>query len=119
MYHLNQAWRTLTEPCHKAAKAVGSYLDALHKAALLPHDLEFIEHSCDVLRKSLDLSMSGDLFCYKASCPCKSDAVFNTPRRLQQENESIRKQQMTFICIDCLKTDGESKKTGACRLSHA
>ncbi|RFU73355.1 btb poz domain-containing [Trichoderma arundinaceum] len=35
MSPLNKDWYTLTEPCYKAAKAVGSYLNSLHKAFLL------------------------------------------------------------------------------------
>lgn len=60
--------------------------------------------------------MFGAIYCSKPGCICKSD-ILNSPK-LQQEVESIRKHQMRFICIDCLKTDGDSKKAGACRLFH-
>jgi hypothetical protein len=120
MHPLYQEWHTLTVPCYKAAKAIGSYLKSLHKACLLPYDLDFAEHRFyDMLRKAPKLSMPlGEIFCSNPSCSCKSDVLHNVPK-LRQEVESIRKHQTTFICIDCLRTNGDSKRIGACCFFHA
>jgi hypothetical protein len=117
----NWNWQTLTKNCYRAAKAVGSYFNALRTAEILPYDLDFTEHRfCDLIRKASHLpyiSVS-QYTCSVYQCGCEKESIYNLSSKLQEEVRFIKQQQGTFICLDCLKTDERSKK-GNCRISHS
>jgi len=122
MAPVNRNWKTLTEPCYNASKAIGGYFNSLRLAALLPYDLEFTEHRFyDLIEKALKLpkvSIS-KYSCSDYGCQCKNEPTYNLSRDLQQAARTLNQQCKTFICLDCLKSDGSSKDQGKCRISHS
>ena len=122
MAPVNWNWQTLTTGCYRAAKAVGGYLNALRSAKLLPHDLEFTEHRfCDLIRKASNLPYIsvGQHKCSIYNCHCDGESNYNLSTKLEHEALRIQQQCRTFICLNCLKTEGRSKDEGKCQISHS
>jgi hypothetical protein len=122
MAPVNWNWQTLGTGCYCAAKAVGSYLNSLRSATILPHDLEFTEHKFyDLIKKASNLPYisASQHICSSRKCVCGDESSYNLSSKLQVENLRIKQQCESFICLDCLKTDGRSKDGGKCRISHS
>jgi hypothetical protein len=122
MAPVNWNWHTVAKGCHCAAKAVGNYFHSLCIAMILPHDLEFTEHRfCDLIGKVSNLPSTSvsQYLCSRYACECRKESTHNLSTNLQHEVGLINQRQRTFICLDCLKTDGRSKEEGKCRISHS
>ena len=122
MAPINRDWKTLTQACYGAAKAVGSYLNSLRTLGILAQDLEFTEHKfCDLILNvsQLPYISTSQYQCSQYRCHCEHDSLYSLTSDLKNEVRLIEEQQKTLICLDCVKTDGKSKDQGKCRISHS
>lgn len=54
--------------------------------------------------------------CDRAQCRCRSSEM-SVGRKLREEREAILEWK-PGVCLDCLRTQGESATQGRCRVSH-
>ncbi|KAK1977610.1 hypothetical protein LZ30DRAFT_773352 [Colletotrichum cereale] len=119
-------WDISQNPCVRSVKALGVYVDILHKSNILPKDIDFATHKfCKLLETAgnLPIIAMAQFPCIreKGVCGCRSSKYIN--RNLSQEvkNEAkkILQQKRIFNCLDCLKSQGTSGKAQLCRVPHS
>jgi len=127
MAPLNKDWVSLSDGCFRAAKAVGAYVKRLRSCGLMPHDLSFSRHKFASLFSSGSHDMmvpspitTEDYTCSLYNCRCKADLRQHVPLTdcLRRQVNELREQKDSFVCLDCVKTDGQSKTDGKCRRKH-
>lgn len=119
---LNREWKTLSDGCFCAAKAVGCYFYSLRSAKVLPQDLGFEEHKFgDLIKKATNLPpiSATEYRCAKPSCECQSEPTECLGDELYNEALFIKHVAKTFICLSCLKAGGRAKDKEKCRMYHS
>ncbi|KAF6826044.1 hypothetical protein CPLU01_09877 [Colletotrichum plurivorum] len=118
-------WDTSDGTCSRASKALGFYVETLHKSDLLPRDIDFTKHKfCNLLDTAVSLPKitMKDFPCMRevGVCQCRSNRYINRnlTGELEREAGKIIQQRRVFNCLDCLKTGGVSGKEETCRVPH-
>ncbi len=112
--------------CDAASVTVGNYLLLLDRHYLSPWKDQFETDSFDqILHRATAVgtaeqanSLYQASYCHFRSCPCRSIPTrFNLAKILRDGVESSHKWKL-WLCLDCVKTDGEAYRTKACRVEH-
>ncbi|KAL0945021.1 uncharacterized protein CTRU02_202908 [Colletotrichum truncatum] len=118
-------WDTSDNVCSRASKALGYYVETLHKSDILPRDIDFSKHKfCNLLDTAVSLPKitMKDFPCMRevGVCQCRSNRYFsrNLGGEIEKEARKIIQQRRVFNCLDCLKSQGVSGKEESCRVPH-
>ncbi|KAK1843432.1 hypothetical protein CCHR01_13927 [Colletotrichum chrysophilum] len=119
-------WDTSDAACSRASKALGYYVETLHKSDLLPRDIDFSKHKfCNLLDTAVSIQKISmkDFPCMRevGVCQCRSNRYINRnlASEVEKEARKIIQQRRVFNCLDCLKSDGVSGKEETCRVPHS
>ena len=119
-------WKTLTEPCFRAAMALGNYFEVLKAQKIPPNKVKVSNYSpnqlLDGIKSVPDVPMLQGS-CYTDrwnSCRgCTADkSSGNLTGQLRKLASSTWATKKSFLCLDCVKTGGETKEAGTCRIVH-
>jgi hypothetical protein len=119
---LNRSWSTQNSGCFRAAKAIGAYLKSLRETNFLPYDLEFTQHKfSDLLAKSSSVPITNlsQFQCTLYNCTCQNELTYWLTTDFREQVRLISDKRKSFVCLDCIKTEGKSAEDGVCRAKHS
>ncbi|KAK5653078.1 hypothetical protein OQA88_9365 [Cercophora sp. LCS_1] len=126
---LNTKWKTLDGACFGAAKAIGRYLRWLQNIDIACNDDSFRHRNFATLFALTESSDEASQAiretvpqCTGYRCDCEQDRGITNGKdllqRLQDKLLPIKGYGKAFVCLDCLKTGGESRTEGNCKVPH-
>ena len=124
---LTWEWKSLGCGCFRAAKTVGQYLEWLRQFNLPSRDLQYNSYSLNtlfnLLREAPRPAISTvNQTCNSHNCPCRDDVKSPWDQDLGQllieACQTLQPERNFLLCLDCIKTNGESKRLCKCRIAH-